>query len=128
MALTTKEQGKDLDGLKALKDERIKAQSILDTLNYIDTYKDSLDSAGKPKKNKEKEVIQVIDVKSELRVFLESIGTSTNARSEVIRCTKKAHKDLALDVAQINALIAYNASLSESIPTSKKDDKKASAA
>lgn len=128
MALTAKEQGKDLEGLKALKSDREKAQSILETLDYIDTYKDSLDSNKKPKKNKEGDVIQVIDVKSELRVFLESIGTSTNARSEVIRLTKKAHQDLALDIAQIDALIAYNTPASEEVPTSKKDGKKVSAA
>ena len=128
MALTAKEQGKDLEGLKALKSDREKAQSILATLDYTDTYKDSLDSNKKPKKNKDGEVIRVIDVKSELRVFLESIGTSTNARSEVIRLTKKAHQDLAQDIAQISALIAYNSSLSESVPTSKKDGKKVSAA
>ena len=128
MALTAKEQGKDLKGLKALKKERVKAQAILDTLNYVDTWEVSLDDKGKPKLDKHDKVIETMTVKSELRVFLESIGTSTNARSEVIRLTKKSHKELAQDIAQISALVAYNASLSESIPTSKKDDKKASAA
>jgi len=106
MALTPKEQQMDLKALTTLKTDKLAAQNILATLNYSDTYKPDKDASGKVKKTKEGKVIEKIDIKSELRVFLEAIGTSTNAKSEVIRLTKKAVDALADDLVMITALIS----------------------
>ena len=111
MALTDKEQGYDLKELTDLRNRKVKAQKILDTLNYEDTYKPSKDSHGKVKKTDAGVVIEAIDKKSELRVFLEAIGVGNTAKQDVIRKTKKAQSALSTDLIMIDAVIAQKKSL-----------------
>jgi len=105
MALTPKEQQMDLKALTALRNEKKAAQKILDTLNYEDVYRDAKDTEGKVKLKTDKTPVKEIDIKSELRVFLDAIGVNNSAKQDVIRKTKNAQEELSTDLIMIDAVI-----------------------
>jgi len=102
MALTSKEQALEKKELKLLLTKKLEAKVYLDNLDYVDTYKTQVRKAGTP----EEFEVEVIDVPSSLRKFLEAVGVSSGSKNDVIGKTKKASTELGNDITVLKALIS----------------------
>ena len=103
MALTSKEQAFMKKELKELLTKKLEAKVYLDSLDYVDVYKDEIRKKG----TKDEFTAQVIDKPSSLRKFLEAVGVFSSSKNDVIGKTKKASVELGQDITVLNALISF---------------------
>ena len=102
MALTSKEQALMKKELKELLTKKLEAKVYLDSLDYVDVYKDEIRKKG----TDDEFTAQVIDKPSSLRKYLEAVGVSSSSKNDVIGKTKKASTELQQDIAILGALIS----------------------